>query len=112
MQKVYDKMSITKDLFEFVKRDSDGLYSLSISENGKTETFKRILANDTNNIYSVSKVFTVTAIGFLADAGLLSLDEILFLLVFHLEGLNRLHFSLFFEFRELNLFVFLLNLLA
>ena len=68
-------MSITKDLFEFVKRDSDGLYSLSISENGKTETFKRILANDTNNIYSVSKVFTVTAIGFLADAGLLSLDE-------------------------------------
>ena len=47
-------MSITKDLFEFAKRDSDGLYSLSISENGKTETFKRILANDTNNVFSVS----------------------------------------------------------
>ena len=68
-------MSITKDLFEFAKRDSDGLYSLSISENGKTETFKRILANDTNNVFSVSKVFTVTAIGFLVDDGLLSLDE-------------------------------------
>ena len=68
-------MSITKDLFEFAKRDSDGLYSLSISENGKTETFKRILANDTNNVFSVSKVFTVTAIGFLVDEGLLSLDE-------------------------------------
>ena len=68
-------MSITKDLFEFAKRDSDGLYSLSISENGKTETFKRILANDTNNVFSVSKVFTVTAIGFLVDDGLLYLDE-------------------------------------
>ena len=68
-------MSITKDLFELAKRDSDGLYSLSISENGKTETFKRILANDTNNVFSVSKVFTVTAIGFVVDDGLLSLDE-------------------------------------
>ena len=70
-----DIMNLTEKIFDFVRHDSDGLYSVSVIENGEIKTFKRMPSNNANNTYSVSKAFTVTALGMLYDEGKLSTDE-------------------------------------
>lgn len=53
----------------------EGLYWVTVVENGTVHTESITPANKTNNCYSVSKAFTVTALGLLYDDGLLSVDE-------------------------------------
>ena len=52
-----------------------GIYSITVAEKGASVTKIITPANKTNNCYSVSKAFTVTALGMLYDDGLLSPDE-------------------------------------
>ena len=56
-------------------RTERGLYSITVVENGVFTTETVTPANKTNNCFSVSKAFTVTALGMLFDDGLLSVDE-------------------------------------
>ncbi len=51
------------------------LYWITVIENCVPVTKRITPSNKTNNCYSVSKVFTVTALGMLFDEGLLSVDE-------------------------------------
>lgn len=67
--------TLTEKIFDFVRRDSEGLYSVSVCENGELKTYKRVPSNNANNTYSVSKAFTVTALGMLYDEGKLDTDE-------------------------------------
>lgn len=68
-------MSFTDKLFATVKSTDNSLYAITVIENGESRTLRLSPANMTNNCYSVAKVFTLTALGMLCDAGLLSLDE-------------------------------------
>ena len=68
-------MNLTEKIFDFARRDSDGLYSISVIEGGEINTLKRVPSNNANNTYSVSKAFTVTALGILYDEGKLCTDE-------------------------------------
>ena len=68
-------MSITDILFDKVKSGSDGLFSLSVYENGEIWTLEKPMAHRCNNTFSVSKVFTLTAVGMLCDEGKLSIDD-------------------------------------
>lgn len=51
------------------------LYDAVLYDNGKVYRYEHQRANPCNNSYSVSKMFTMAAIGFLVDDGKLSLDE-------------------------------------
>lgn len=55
--------------------DKANVFFISEYENGKISTRALAKANPCQNIYSVAKVYMVTAVGFLYDKGLLSLDE-------------------------------------
>nr|MBI1229216.1 ChbG/HpnK family deacetylase [Cytophagales bacterium] len=61
-----------------VKDNEQDLHSLMILRNGKVvfeEWFGENAANKTHTLYSVSKTFTATAIGFAVQEGLLSLND-------------------------------------
>lgn len=62
-------MNYTERIFDFAKTHENALYSISVYENGKIDTLRPHPGNETNNCYSVSKAFTVTALGMLYDAG-------------------------------------------
>ena len=49
-------------------------YAVTIIRDGVSETARITPANDCNDIYSISKNFTATAIGMLCDRGILSVD--------------------------------------
>ena len=51
------------------------LYRATEIVDGKSETLELVPANRCNNVYSVAKVFTATAIGLLWDRGLLRLED-------------------------------------
>lgn len=51
------------------------LYDLALWYNGKMASWQYVPCNRCNNSYSVAKVYTMTAIGLLWDAGLLRLEE-------------------------------------
>lgn len=51
------------------------LYDAVLYDNGKVYRYEHQKANACNNSYSVSKMFTMAAIGFLVDDGRLSLDD-------------------------------------
>ena len=51
------------------------LFWLTESEHGKRTTWSFVPDNPCNDIYSVTKVFTVTALGFLYDQGLWKPDD-------------------------------------
>lgn len=55
--------------------DKSNVFFISEYENGKINTKALSDTNPCQNIYSVAKVYMVTAVGFLYDKGLLSLDE-------------------------------------
>ena len=62
-------MTEAQKIFEYVKENIRDMYSVSVWENGQVSSLQVMPANKTNNIYSVSKLFTVTALGFLYDEG-------------------------------------------
>lgn len=72
---------ITSELFikafsEFVKKHNINVYrATAITDDGKTETVTFQECNPCQNSYSVSKFFTLTAIGLLWDEGLIKTDE-------------------------------------
>ena len=51
------------------------LFWLTETEHGKRTTWSFVPDNPCNDIYSVTKVFTVTALGFLYDQGLWKPDD-------------------------------------
>lgn len=50
-------------------------YAVTVIRDGVSETARITPANDCNDIYSISKNFTATAIGMLCDRGMLSVDD-------------------------------------
>ncbi len=66
----------TEDFKKFLIENGENIYSVGeYTVGGKAEMTEVRPANACNNIYSVSKVFTVTAVGILCDRELLSTDE-------------------------------------
>ncbi len=68
-------MSYTEQIFNYTKELTPGMYWISVIEDGKSSTMRVSNGNKTNDCYSVSKAFTVTALGILFDEGKLSTDE-------------------------------------
>ncbi|MGI5894806.1 MAG: serine hydrolase domain-containing protein [Candidatus Merdivicinus sp.] len=68
-------MTYTNKIFEFAKQFSPALYWMSIIENSNSATLAITPANKANDCYSVSKLFTVTALGMLYDEGKLDVNE-------------------------------------
>jgi CubicO group peptidase (beta-lactamase class C family) len=65
------------DMAQFCRENNMNIYWIGAVENDSFED-KRISvvpADNSTNIYSCAKVFTVTAVGLLVDRGLLSVDE-------------------------------------
>ncbi len=65
------------DMSEFCKNIEANIYYIGAVENGSFDA-ERIAVNESNNcsdMYSVAKVFTVTAVGLLYDRGLIGLEE-------------------------------------
>lgn len=68
-------MTFTEQIFQYARQMRPDLYSISVIENGKKSSLQVSNANKTNDCYSVSKFFTVTALGMLFDEGNLDTDE-------------------------------------
>ena len=62
------------ELSDLIREHEIPVFRLSVYEDGETVEKKLHLANDCNNIYSISKNFTAAAIGILFDRGLLTPD--------------------------------------
>lgn len=60
---------------ELIKKDGIEIYRITEIKGGVDTTAELKYANPCQNIYSVSKVFTTTAVMMLWDRGLMSLDE-------------------------------------
>ena len=65
----------TNQIIECAKNINPWMYYISVIENGKLTTLSINPANKTNDCYSISKVFTVTALGLLYDDGKLDTAE-------------------------------------
>ena len=68
-------MKYTNKILEFAKTQMNKIYHISVVENGIRSTLCVTPSNKTNDCYSVSKLFTVTAIGLLFDEGKLNINE-------------------------------------
>ncbi|MBE7056173.1 MAG: serine hydrolase [Ruminococcaceae bacterium] len=67
---------LLNDFAEFVKENNVHIYTIAEAEgNNPPETVEINPGNPCQNSYSVSKFFTLTALGFLWDEGKVSLDE-------------------------------------
>ena len=64
-----------KDIIFEAAAKEQGLSWITVVENGETSTLSVCPASKTLDCYSVSKVFTVTALGLLCDDGMLSTEE-------------------------------------
>lgn len=64
-----------KHFIETAKEYNVPAYAVTVIRNGIPETAQINPANDCNDIYSISKNFTATAIGMLCDRGMLSVDD-------------------------------------
>ncbi len=65
-----------KDCVDFISTQPFDIIRISeIHNGGEAETVDCCDANPCQNVYSVAKTFTMTAIGLLVDKGLLALDE-------------------------------------
>ncbi len=67
-----------KEYLQAVQNNEQDLHSIMILRNGKVvfeEWFGEYAANKTHTLYSVSKTFTATAIGFAVQEGLLSVSD-------------------------------------
>lgn len=63
------------EIVSFIKESRLNIYSLSMMTDDGTKTVRLQPANECNNVYSVTKVFTNTAIGILMDEGKLKLQD-------------------------------------
>lgn len=64
------------DFSAFIKERNINVYTIAVAEgDGEAELVRFKECNPCQNSYSVSKFFTLTAIGLLCDEGVLSLDE-------------------------------------
>ncbi len=64
------------DFKNYIKQNGENIYSIAeFCMGGEAKMLEIQESNPCNNIYSVSKVFTVTAIGMLTDRGLLKTSE-------------------------------------
>lgn len=68
-------MKYTEKIIDFAKNNANGMYWISVVEDGVKTTEQISPSNKTNNSYSVAKIFTVTAIGMLVDEKKLSTEE-------------------------------------
>ena len=68
-------MIYTEKIIDFAKNNANGMYWISVVEDGVKTTEQISPSNKTNNSYSVAKIFTVTAIGMLVDEKKLSTEE-------------------------------------
>ncbi len=69
------KMKYTEKLIEYARTVSPGLFRLSIYEDGVITNERYAPSSNNNDAYSVAKVFTVTAIGFLVDDKKMSVSD-------------------------------------
>ncbi|MBP3323710.1 MAG: serine hydrolase [Clostridia bacterium] len=74
-------MKVTENI-EFIKKCKEmaeeldfNLYDIVLYDNGEVYRYEHQKANACNNSYSISKMFTMAAIGFCVDEGKLSLDD-------------------------------------
>lgn len=77
--KASEKMSAAaKDYLDAIAKDSLGIHSIMVVQHGKV-VFEKWLGDGSpdslHGLWSVSKTFTSTAVGFAADEGLLKLDD-------------------------------------
>ena len=65
-----------EDFAEFIKNNDGRVFSVAeIIGNENPEKITVTPNNASQNVYSVSKMYTVTAIGILCDRGMLSTDD-------------------------------------
>ncbi len=65
-----------EDLAAYIRESGENIYSIAVYHPQRgPERLELQEANACNNIYSVAKAFTVTAVGLLVDRGLLSTEE-------------------------------------
>lgn len=65
---------LLETLSKMIEEEDMQVFRLAVCQNGETEKHTFMHANDCNNIYSISKNFTATAVGMLFDRGILSPD--------------------------------------
>ena len=68
-------MKYTDRILDFASTQANRIYHISVIENGVSTSLCVTPSNKTNDCYSVSKLFTVTAIGLLYDEGKLNTNE-------------------------------------
>ena len=65
-----------EDFAEFIKNNDGRVFSVAeIRGNDNPQKITITPNNSSQNVYSVSKIYTVTAIGILCDRGMLSTDD-------------------------------------
>lgn len=67
-----------QQFIETAKEYNVPAYAVTVIRDGVSETARINPANDCNDIYSISKNFTATAIGMLCDRGMLSVDDTIY----------------------------------
>ena len=67
-----------QQFIETAKKFNVPAYAVTVIRDGVSETARINPANDCNDIYSISKNFTATAIGMLCDRGMLSVDDTIY----------------------------------
>ncbi|MBQ7982867.1 MAG: serine hydrolase [Clostridia bacterium] len=65
---------MTEQFLTLAKEHNIPAYAVTVIRDGEAETVRINPANDCNDIYSISKNFTATAIGMLCDRGLLTTE--------------------------------------
>lgn len=68
-------LSYTDQILNYTKEWGRWIYWITVIENEKSSTLCVTNASKTNDCYSISKIFTVTALGMLFDHGNLDTDE-------------------------------------
>lgn len=64
-----------KELADDFRASDKNVYRITVIKDGKQESVHLIEDNDCRNLYSVTKAYTMTAIGFLYDDGLLKPED-------------------------------------
>ena len=67
-----------QQFIETAKKYNVPAYAVTVIRDGVSETARINPASDCNDIYSISKNFTATAIGMLCDRGMLSVDDTIY----------------------------------
>ena len=73
--KVSENLEFSKKCKEMAEEMKFNLYDIALYDNGEVYRYEHQPANACNNSYSVSKMFTMAAIGLLCDDGKISLDD-------------------------------------